>query len=124
MKTTLKWMLPIGAAFLIIALFGLAFFSRFWMGQPYLPMGYNMMRGEPHHAFIMSGASYKGLIFGAVLLLVVLGIIFVASRSKSQPGTEAQPEPLDNCPACDADLVSDWKHCPYCGYELSQRFMR
>ena len=119
MKTTLKWVLPIGAALSIVALFGLAFFSRFWMGQPYFPMGYNMMRGGSHHAFIMPGTSYGGLIFGAVLLLVVLGIIFAVSRSKTQSGNEAQPEPLENCPACDADLVSDWKHCPYCGYDLS-----
>lgn len=120
MKTTLKWILPIGAAVSIFVLFGLAFFNRLWMGQRYFPAGYNMMRGGSHHSFIMPGASYGGLIVGAVLLLVVLGIIFVASRSKTQSGNESQPEPLDNCPACDADLMPDWKHCPYCGYELSQ----
>ena len=119
MKTTLKWILPIGAAFSIIALFGLAFFNRLWMGQRFFPVGYNMIRGGSHHAFVRSGASYGGLIVGAVLLMVVLGIIFVASRSKTQSGNEAQPEPLDNCPSCNADLVPDWNHCPYCGYDLS-----
>jgi len=120
MKTTLKWILPIGAALSIIALFGLAYFSRFWMGQPYFPMEYNMMQGGSHHAFTMPGTSYTGFILGIVLLLVVVGVIVGASRSQTQSGNEAQPEFLENCPACDADLVSDWKHCPYCGYDLSQ----
>jgi hypothetical protein len=119
MKTTLKWILPIGAALSIIALVGLAFFNRLWMGQRFFPVGYNMMRGGSHHSFVMPGASYGGLILGAVLLTVVFGIIFVASRSKAQSGAQAQPEPLDKCPACDADLVPAWKHCPYCGYDLS-----
>ena len=119
MKTTLKWVLPIGAAVTIFALLGLTSFNRLWMGQPFFSMGYNMMRGGSRHAFVMPGVSYGGLIVGVVLLMVVLGIIFVASRSKTQSGDEAQPEALDNCPACDADLVPAWKHCPYCGYDLS-----
>jgi hypothetical protein len=119
MKTTLKWVLPIGAAMTIFALLGLTSFNRLWMGQRFSPMGYNMMRGGSHHSLVMPGASYGGLILGAVLLMVVFGIIFVASRSKTQSGAQAQPEHLDKCPACDADLVSDWKHCPYCGYDLS-----
>jgi hypothetical protein len=85
-------------------LFGLAFFNRLWMGQRLFPVGYTMMRGGSHHSFVMPGASYEGLIVGAVLLIVVLGIIVVASQSKTQPGAEAQPEPLDNCPACNANL--------------------
>jgi hypothetical protein len=100
-------------------LFGLAFFNRLWMGQRLFTVGYDMMREGSRHSFVIPGASYGGLIVGAVLLIVVLGIIFVASRPKTQSGAEAQPEPLDNCPVCDADLVQDWKHCPYCGYDLS-----
>ncbi len=120
MKTTLKWILPIGAALSIFALFGWAFINRLWMDQRFFPAGYDMMRGSSHHSFVMPGTSYGGVIVGAALLMAILGIIFVASRSKTQPGGEAQPEPLDNCPACDADLVPAWKHCPYCGYDLSQ----
>lgn len=119
MKTTRKWILSIGAALSIFALFGLTFFNRLWMSQRFFPVGYDMMRAGSHHSFVMPGVTYGGLIVGAVLLMAVLGIIFVASRPKTQPGAEAQPEPLDNCPVCDADLVQDWKHCPYCGYDLS-----
>jgi len=119
MKNTLKWVLPIGAALTIFVLLGLAFFNRLWVGQRFSPMGYDMMREGSRHSFAMSGASYGGLILGAVLLMVVLGIIYVASRSQTQSGAEAQREPLDNCPVCDANLDHDWKHCPYCGYDLS-----
>jgi hypothetical protein len=119
MKATMKWVLPIGAALSLFALLGVAFFYRLWMGQRFFPAGYDMMRGGSHHLFAMPEASNGWLIFGAVLLIVVLGIIFVASRSQAQPGAEVQREPLDKCPACDADLVPAWKHCPYCGYDLS-----
>jgi hypothetical protein len=118
MKTTLKWILPIGAAVSIFVLLGLAFFSRLWMGQQFFPVGYSMMRGGSHHSFVMPGASYGWLILGGVLLVVVLGIILFANRSTTQSGSENQPEPLDNCPVCNADLNHDWKNCPYCGYDL------
>jgi hypothetical protein len=119
MKTALKWLLPIGAAVSIFALFGLALFNRFWMGQRYFPVGYTMMRGGSHHSFVMLGASYGWLILGGVLVMVVLGVILFANRSTTQSRAEVQSEPLNNCPVCNAKLEHDWKHCPYCGYDLS-----
>jgi hypothetical protein len=118
MKTTLKWILLTGAIFSVFILLGLSIFNRFWMGQVFFPITrYDMMRGGYHHSSVMFGASYGGIV-GAVLVMVILGIIFVASQSKTQSVPDAQPELLDNCPVCDADLEHDWKHCPHCGYDL------
>jgi hypothetical protein len=51
----------------------------------------------------------------------VLGVLFLAIRSKPQAvsSSGSPSNPLENCPACGADLEQKWKFCPFCDYDLS-----
>jgi len=115
MKNAWKWILGIGAAFSAVVLVGLLFFSRFWMAPSVMTFRHGM-RGN-YGAWSPFGV----LIFGAFILLLIFGILFlvIQAKPKSISTTEIAAKPLEICPGCGADLEPNWKYCPFCDYDLS-----
>jgi len=121
MRSILNWLLAFGAILLGLVLAGLLLINRLWIGPYPTPFGRGMMRSGYSHSAFGGWIPYGWLIFGAILLLGVLGVLFLAIRSKPQAvsSSGAPSNPLENCPGCGADLEQNWKYCPFCDYELS-----
>ncbi len=79
------------------------------------------MRGGYSHMPYSAWSPFGVLIFGAFILLLIFGILFLVIRSKTKviSATEIASEPLEICPGCGADLEPTWKYCPFCDYDLS-----
>jgi hypothetical protein len=121
MKSILKWVLVVGAILFSLLVVGMLGFNFSWMSQPSLPYGHGMMMyGGRHSAF--GGWTFSGgLIFGGLFFLVIVGALFLVIRSKPETdlASDARSDPLEVCPVCAENLEKDWKHCPFCGYDLS-----
>ena len=120
MKNILKWIIGVGAIFAGLMLMGTLIFNTNLGGQFLSPLGHGMVYGGRHSTF-GGWASYGGLIFGVFFFLLVIGGLFLATRSKPEtdPASDVRRDPLENCPACDAHLEPNWNHCPSCGCDLS-----
>jgi hypothetical protein len=120
MKNILKWILVVGACLSGLLLMGTLIFNTGWIDQSAIPFGHGMINGG-HHSTFGGWASYGWLIFGVFFcLLVIAGLLLVIrSKPETNPASGVRSDPLENCPACDADLEPNWNHCPSCGYDLS-----
>jgi zinc-ribbon domain len=151
MKKAWKWVIGVVVVLIILAvLVGLGFVIRNNMhiirGQaqiyrgypergpemmPYGGFGYHMrgpfMMGNRWSPF---GGFIRGLFMLGFLVLVVLGIIWLAGRGRTQnpvaataampAGTlPAVPEEITTpCKKCGRSLQAEWKVCPYCGKKV------
>jgi hypothetical protein len=124
MKLTNKWTFVIGGAtigsLLLLAFVGLSF-SRLWSVLYPIRAGHGMMRDGFSHYSSVSGSPLGWLALAAVILLLIVAGIWMASqnapKSEGVPTGRNPDEPLV-CPGCGQDVQSNWNLCPYCGYEL------
>jgi hypothetical protein len=121
MKSMLKWVLVVGAILFVLLVVGMLIFNFSWMGQSSLPYGHGMMMYGGRHSTFGGWISSGGLIFGGLFFLVVVGALFLVIRSKpeNELASADRSNPLEVCPACAENLEPSWKHCPFCGYDLS-----
>ena len=96
-------------------------------GGRMMPPGIGPMRGFGRGAF-MPGMMLFGILGRLIplgLLLLLIYVVYRLGKGRSAPvpvaPVVAVPETVATtpathpCPACNAAVQDDWKHCPYCG---------
>ncbi len=122
MKSILKWILVVGAVLCGLLLMGLLFLNGTWMSQSITSFGHGSMIYGGRHSTFGVWPSYGGLVWGIIFSLLILGGLFLAIRSRPKTelaSSDQSDDPLKICPACATDLEPNWKHCPFCGFDLS-----
>jgi hypothetical protein len=99
--------------------------------MPYGGFGYQL-RGPGMMGYRMFpfGGFIGGLMMLGFIVLVVLGIVWLAGRTRTSnvaasnsavPAATAEPTPagvLTPCKKCGRPLQADWSVCPYCGKKV------
>jgi hypothetical protein len=107
-----------------VAVFGIVVLLAFLLGVSLLGgggyggwgmMGPGMMGGWGFGPFGWIGMLFMGLVPIGFIVLIVLGIIWLA-RAIGSGGGPAAIRAV--CPNCRRGVQSDWRNCPYCGAEL------
>jgi hypothetical protein len=99
--------------------------------MPYGGYGYQQRGpGMMGYGMIPFGGFFGGLLMLGFLVLVVLGIIWLVERTRTQnpvaptsasPVAISEPRPdatLAPCKKCGRPLQADWSVCPYCGKKV------